>query len=193
MVSLCILSISATSSLCHLTLYLTTDLGIPTTTHACRSEHSPCSVKYFTADFRTRGLTIFLCWFPLATHYPAPAGLWFALAWHFPLPGLSAVWAQRESSHPILALPAMDGGRWNTVLPSSVNHRHSQLNFFENSEYLHLWIPSCFHDYLLYLFYRSLASKVDPFSGGRPESVLRFFILILKCIPKNSRSCFRVW
>ena len=57
--------------------------------------------------------------------------------------GESAMTAEIEAA--ILALPAVDGGRGNPVLPSSVNHRHSRFNFFENPKYLRLRVPSCFH------------------------------------------------
>ena len=53
-----------------------------------------------------------------------------------------------------------------------INHWHPRFNFLENAKNLRLRIPSCFHDYLLYLFYRSLSFNVDLFSWGRSKSTV---------------------
>ena len=52
--------------------------------------------------------------------------------------------------------------------PTTLARYAAIINLLENTKYLRLRIPSCFHDYLLYLFYRRLALKVDLFSGDRP-------------------------
>jgi len=63
----------------------------------------------------------------------------------------------------------MDGSWRNAMFPGSINYLTSRFNLFENTEYLRIQIPFCFHKcFLLFLFYRSLAFQVDLISGGRP-------------------------